>query len=125
MKRPGRSREPALAQDLLAETWHESVRSIVRMVPRGRVATYGQIAALLEHCTPRMVGWAMAALPDGSDVPWQRVINSRGEVSPRAHGAGHTRQRRLLKAEGVGFDRRGRVDLKRFGWTAEMVEGDE
>ncbi len=113
------------AEDPLAETWHESVRAIVRMVPRGRVATYGQIAALLEHCTPRMVGWAMAALPDRSDVPWQRVINSRGEVSPRAHGAGQTRQRRLLEAEGVGFDRRGRVDLRRFGWTVEMAEGDE
>jgi methylated-DNA-protein-cysteine methyltransferase-like protein len=101
------------------ETWHEAVRAIVRLIPRGRVATYGQIAALLEHCTPRMVGWVMAALPDRSDVPWQRVINSSGEVSPRAHGSGQARQRRMLEAEGVVFDQRGRVDLKRFGWEVE------
>jgi methylated-DNA-protein-cysteine methyltransferase-like protein len=61
----------------------------------------------------------MAALPDDADVPWQRVINSRGEVSPRAHGAGHARQRRLLEAEGIVFDRRGRVDLAKYGWSED------
>ena len=101
------------------EGWHEEVRAIVLTIPRGRVATYGQIAALLEHVTPRMVGWAMSALPDRSAVPWQRVINSRGEVSVRARGSGQARQRRLLEAEGIEFDPRGRVDLGRFGWEVE------
>jgi methylated-DNA-protein-cysteine methyltransferase-like protein len=64
-----------------------------------------------------MVGWAMAAVPAGSDVPWHRVINARGEVSPRADGSGAERgQRWLLEREGVRFDARGRVDLDRYGW---------
>ncbi len=101
------------------ETWHEDVRAIVRLVPRGRVTTYGQVARLVEHCTPRMVGWVMAALRDDSDVPWQRVINSRGEISLRADGSADAQQRRLLEAEGVEFDHRGRVDLELFGWSVE------
>jgi methylated-DNA-protein-cysteine methyltransferase-like protein len=63
-----------------------------------------------------MVGNAMAALPRGSDVPWQRVINARGMLSPRSGGGGTAEQRRLLLAEGVLFDRAGRVDLRAVGW---------
>jgi len=59
----------------------------------------------------------MAAVPYGSDVPWHRVINSRGSVSERAAGDGSAVQRALLEAEGVRFDERGRVDLKVVGWT--------
>jgi methylated-DNA-protein-cysteine methyltransferase-like protein len=95
---------------------YEEIWAAVRDIPPGRVATYKQIAWLLGLSTPRQVGYAMAALPDGSDVPWQRVINSRGEVSPRRCGAGHHEQRALLEAEGIVFDARGRVDLARFGW---------
>ena len=87
----------------------------VRAVPRGRVATYGQIAQLagLPGCA-RQVGYALHALPPGSTVPWQRVLNARGELS-LADESGD-RQRGLLAAEGVEFDARGRVDLKRFQW---------
>jgi methylated-DNA-protein-cysteine methyltransferase-like protein len=63
-----------------------------------------------------MVGYAMAALPAGLDVPWQRVINSRGEISPRRSGSGHQEQRRLLEVEGIVFDERGKVNLEEFGW---------
>jgi methylated-DNA-protein-cysteine methyltransferase-like protein len=100
---------------------YEEIYALVRQVPPGRVVSYGQIAACLDRCTPRQVGYAMAALPTSSGVPWQRVINSRGEVSARRRGAGHHRQRQLLEQEGVRFDDRGRVDLKRYGWlTGEM-----
>lgn len=91
------------------------IYALVQQVPPGRVTTYGRIACLL-GCTARTVGFAMAALPVGHDVPWQRVINSQGRVSPRCNGDGDLVQRLLLAAEGVAFDHRGRVDLDRYGW---------
>jgi len=94
---------------------YSSIYALVRQVPPGRVTTYGHIARLL-GCTARSVGFAMAALPDGHDVPWQRVINSQGKVSPRRNGAGDLVQRLRLEAEGVLFDSCGRVDLSRYGW---------
>lgn len=90
---------------------------MVRRIPRGRVATYGQVASLAGlpgHA--RQVGYALHALPDGSDVPWQRVINARGEISVRAEPFYEPMQRAMLEAEGVILDRRGRVDLGRFRW---------
>jgi len=89
----------------------------VRKVPRGRVASYGQIAELAGfdgHA--RQVGYALHALPAKSGVPWHRVVNAKGEISPRSAGDSHELQRRLLEAEGVEFDAKGRVDLKRFRW---------
>jgi methylated-DNA-protein-cysteine methyltransferase-like protein len=97
-------------------SYHERVYRVVRQIPPGKVATYGQIARLVGGCTPRMVGFAMAAVPAGSDVPWHRVLNSRGEVSERSAGDGAAHQRRMLRAEGVRFDRRQRVDLDEAGW---------
>ena len=94
---------------------YERIYAIAHRLPPGRLASYGQIAAIEGHCTPRMVGYAMAAV-GGRDVPWQRVINSRGTVSERRHGGGTHRQRRLLEREGVVFDGRGRVDFALFGW---------
>ena len=64
----------------------------------------------------RQVGYALHNLPQRSDVPWHRVINARGEISPRSGGDSHELQRLLLAAEGVRFDARGRVDLKKYGW---------
>ncbi len=90
---------------------------MIARIPAGRVATYGQIAALAgfpRHA--RQVGYALAALPESrSDIPWQRVINVKGEVSPRAHSSMHRFQQDLLEHEGVTFVN-GRVDLKRFRW---------
>ena len=96
---------------------YELIWSVVRKIPQGRVATYGQIAEMagLEGHA-RQVGYALHNLPARSDVPWHRVINSRGEVSPRSSGDSHELQRHLLEAEGVELDLRGRVDLKVFGW---------
>jgi methylated-DNA-protein-cysteine methyltransferase related protein len=69
-----------------------------------------------------MVGYAMAALPPGSGVPWHRVINSRGEISLAPEGDGYQVQRALLESEGVVFDERGRIDLARFGWAGPGVK---
>jgi methylated-DNA-protein-cysteine methyltransferase related protein len=91
---------------------------VVRRIPRGRVATYGQVAALAGlRGQARLVGYAMHALPIGSKVPWQRVINARGMVSVRRGGTGaELNQRFLLEREGVRFDQRGRVSLERYRW---------
>lgn len=82
-------------------------------IPRGRVSTYGRVAKMV-GCGPRQVGYAMASLPAGSRVPWQRVINHNGEISCRTHG--RSRQRHLLRDEGVHLDLKGRVDLERYAW---------
>ncbi len=95
---------------------YERIYAVVRQIPPGQVATYGQIAALVGSCTARMVGYAMAALPAGSDVPWQRVINRQGKISPHGAGDGSLRQRELLEAEGVQFDEAGQVDFLQVGW---------
>jgi methylated-DNA-protein-cysteine methyltransferase related protein len=97
----------------------ERVYAVVRQIPQGKVASYGQIAALLGHPqAARTVGWALNALRDSDidDVPWQRVINSAGRISISRVDLGADLQRALLEEEGVEFDSRGYVDLKRFGW---------
>ena len=99
-----------------AGRWQRIWRAVER-IPRGRVATYGQIAELAGLAgRARQVGYALAALPDGSRVPWQRVVNARGEVSARASFDGAPRQRLLLIEEGIVFDAAGRIDLERFRW---------
>lgn len=91
--------------------------SIVRRIPRGRVATYGQIAELADvEGHARQVGYALHNLPANSNVPWHRVINAKGEISPRSAGDSHELQRMLLEAEGVVIDLRGRIDLKAYRW---------
>ena len=90
-------------------------------IPRGRVATYGQVAALAGRGGhARQVGYALHSLPEGSPLPWQRVINARGEVSERAHAGWAGYQRHLLEEEGVRFDARGRIDLARWGWDPDQ-----
>lgn len=97
---------------------YKIIYELVRQIPRGRVATYGQIAQLAKWGRrARHVGWAMHAAPD--DVPWHRVINSKGEISRRASSDSHELQRLLLEAEGVEFDAKGKVDLKRYGWDRD------
>jgi methylated-DNA-protein-cysteine methyltransferase-like protein len=97
-------------------TKYQQIYALVRKVPKGKVATYGQIAYQLDRCTPRMVGYAMAALME-KDVPWQRIVNAQGGISPRASGDGALIQRKLLEAEGVAFNENGRIDLKKHRVT--------
>jgi methylated-DNA-protein-cysteine methyltransferase-like protein len=96
---------------------HARICAVVRRIPRGRVATYGQVArvaGLGENA--RLVGYAMAALPDDTTVPWQRVVNAQGRVSLRSVAGADALQRALLEREGVRFDARGRIDLAVHGW---------
>jgi methylated-DNA-protein-cysteine methyltransferase-like protein len=104
------------------QDYHSKVWDMVRQIPYGKVATYGQIALMLpppagvefetyKAFSPRWVGGAMAACPD--DVPWQRVINSQGKISERP---GAQKQKELLLEEGVVFNEKGRIDLKKYGW---------
>jgi methylated-DNA-protein-cysteine methyltransferase-like protein len=91
--------------------------AVIARIPEGRVATYGQIAALAGLAgNARQVGYALAALPEGSALPWQRVINARGEVSLRSESGRDGFQRHLLQEEGVIFGPGGRVDLARYRW---------
>lgn len=100
---------------------YAAILSVVRRIPKGRVATYGQIAELagLEGHA-RQVGYALHNLPERNNVPWHRVINARGEVSPRTSGDSHELQRMLLEAEGVEFDLGGRMDLAKYRWKARQ-----
>jgi methylated-DNA-protein-cysteine methyltransferase-like protein len=101
----------------VATRTYEKIYRAVRRIPRGRVATYGQVAELagLEG-RARQVGYALHALPSGSRVPWHRVVNARGEISLRSGSDSHELQRLLLESEGIRFDGRGRIDLGRYGW---------
>ena len=106
---------------------YELIYAVVRRIPRGKVATYGQVAELagLERHA-RMAGYALHALPDHTTVPWHRVINAQGRLSLRADGEGSVlRQRFLLEEEGVVFDLGGRVSLKRFGWKGRKVRAKD
>lgn len=95
---------------------YERVWAAVRLVPRGRVVTYGDVAAYV-GCGARQVGYALSALPDRPHrVPWQRVIGGHGTVSERRGGDGAVRQRAKLEAEGVSFTRAGKLDLDRLRW---------
>ncbi len=98
---------------------YQRIYALVRQIPAGKVATYGQIARIVGNCTPRMVGYAMSATPIGSNIPWQRVINAQGKISPHGDGFGTEMQRTLLCEEGVIFDSQGRTDFDRFGWLPD------
>ncbi|MBI3637546.1 MAG: MGMT family protein [Candidatus Rokubacteria bacterium] len=91
-----------------------AVHRLVRRIPRGRVVTYGQIAAMLGRPRgARAVGYAMSVCP--SDMPWHRVVNAAGRISRRARMDGMVTQRILLEREGV-LSRGGRVALRKFRW---------
>jgi len=95
-------------------TFIGAVHGLVRRIPRGRIVTYGQIAASLGRPrAARAVGWAMKHCPAG--VPWHRVVNARGGISRRPNVGSMLTQRLLLEQEGVPV-RRGRVSLARHGW---------
>lgn len=100
---------------------YQRIYATVRKIPRGRVASYGQIAKLAGlPGRARQVGYAMFALPRGTTVPWQRVINAQGRVSRRRIPGAELTQRMLLEREGVKFGPSGRIDLNRFGWKLRL-----
>ncbi|HLO00628.1 MAG TPA: MGMT family protein [Pyrinomonadaceae bacterium] len=100
--------------------YRERVFRIVRMIPRGRVMTYGQIAEILgEGYTPRTVGFVMHSSDD--KTPWHRVINAQGGCSTRGLVLPHDKQQRMLEAEGVRFNERGRCELKDHLWIPDNL----
>ncbi len=105
---------------------HDAVYALVRRIPRGRVATYGQLARMLgmpRHA--RHVGFALSAIPEGLDIPWHRVVNSAGGISTRLRhwdGGSDDLQRIRLESEGVRFSATGKIDLKQWGWAPEHTE---
>jgi len=101
---------------------HERIIAVVRRIPRGRVATYGQIATLAGFPRqPRLVGYALHALQAGTRVPWHRVVNAQGMISTRSRGSGAASQRRLLEREGVRFDERARLALHKYRWQPKKT----
>lgn len=95
------------------------IHAVVRRIPRGRVASYGQVAAVAGLAgQARQVGYALHALPEGSPVPWHRVLNARGVISLPPGSSSAITQRLRLEKEGVRFGAGGRVDLSRYGWRA-------
>ena len=101
----------------MADALNERIYFLVRAVPSGYVTTYGQLGAMVGISDARTIGDIMNASP--TDVPWQRVINARGQISMQ--GATGMRQRKLLEEEGVEFDAEGRVDFARVGWVPERA----
>jgi methylated-DNA-protein-cysteine methyltransferase related protein len=108
---------------------YSQIYELIRQIPEGKVATYGQLAGFLRRGSARQVGFALAATPKGVNIPWQRVINAKGEVSERTgDGEGASTQKKMLLAEGVFFNTAGRVDFKRCGWQGpdwEWLEANE
>lgn len=107
------------------KSYRERVYEIVRQIPAGRVMTYGQIADILgEGYTARTVGYVMHGA-DTENVPWQRVINSKGSCSTGRMTMPLNLQQQMLEADGVKFDEKGRCDLKSVQWFPEGFERGE
>jgi methylated-DNA-protein-cysteine methyltransferase-like protein len=99
----------------------KEVCRVIKKIPPGKVATYGQIAAMAGNPRdPRSVGWVLHACSESQKLPWYRVINREGKIS-LPEGEGYEMQRGLLEGEGIVFDFRDRIDLKRFQWQPKMV----
>ncbi len=99
---------------------YRRIWAVAARIPRGRVATYGQIVALAGRPgQPRLAGYALHHLPEGSSVPWHRVVNAIGRISLRSGmfpGAEESLQMVLLRREGIRIDSLGRLDLARYQW---------
>ncbi len=88
----------------------------IKCIPEGKVATYGQIAKLIDASGARQVGYALSATPAELDIPWHRVINAKGEISQRSDGLADSEQYARLLAEGVVANKTGRISLLQYRW---------
>ena len=105
----------------------ERIHDVIRLIPKGHVSSYGDIAAFTGGVTARHVGFALSNAPE--DLPWQRVVNSQGAVAVRGSDA-MTLQRELLEKEGITFDKKDQINWRRFGWEGPSLgwfldRGDE
>jgi methylated-DNA-protein-cysteine methyltransferase-like protein len=102
-------------------TTYDLIYAVVRKIPFGHVATYGQVAELAGLMgKPRVVGYALYRVTEADEIPWHRVINAKGEVSrsPYRNGTDYLQQS-LLEDEGIEFDATGKLDLERYRWIAD------
>ncbi|NIM17504.1 MAG: DNA methyltransferase [Candidatus Aminicenantes bacterium] len=101
------------------ESFSRRVKDVIKCIPYGKVATYGQVASVAgNYRAARQVAWILHSSSEKDNLPWHRVINRKGEISLQP-GCGFEKQKQLLEKEGVKFDRRGRIDLERFLWNPE------
>jgi len=103
-------------------TLFRNILDIVNQIPKGKVATYGQIATIAGTQNPRLVGFALATLKEDTDIPWFRVINSKGKISFPEQNDGFKIQYSLLQNEGIIFDTNNKINLKQYGW--EPIENE-
>lgn len=110
----------------------------IAQIPKGKVASYGQIAKIISASGARQIGYALSSTPADIDIPWHRVINAKGEISPRSSGpgsgkgkptkySGDSEQHKRLAAEGVMPDKHGRIDLNAYRWAPtfeQLVDQD-
>ena len=100
----------------------KAILDVVGSIPSGFVSTYGIVASLANFSgSARYVGWVLSGLPQDTPIPWHRVINSKGKISPRSDGGDHRFQRDLLEAEGIKFCG-GRVDMSKYCWKDDLRE---
>ena len=95
---------------------YSQIYRCIQCIPRGKVATYGQIAKLIDASGARQVGYALSSTPMDVDIPWHRVINAKGEISQRSDGQGDSEQHIRLLAEGVIPNKHGRISLSTYRW---------
>ena len=98
---------------------YQQIHEIIRLIPSGKVSTYGQIAEIVGGCTARTVGYATSTIPVDSEIPWQRVINYKGKISSRNRVSLELLQQELLEGEGIQFDPLGKTNLKYYRWNGE------
>lgn len=94
----------------------QTIIEIIKEIPQGKVATYGQIATMAGTQNPRLVGFALAGLKEDTDIPWFRVINSKGNISFPEDSDAFKIQYSLLQQDGIIFGANNRINLKQFGW---------
>lgn len=117
MHQPKRASKPAANAAQSGPSFYERVYAFVRLVPRGSVITYGNVALYLgSPMAARAVGYALNALQPGNDVPWWRVINAQGAIVHKNRGTSADLQRALLEREGIVFDLEGRANLDCYRW---------
>lgn len=113
---------PTFPESQSQRSLYEVIYDVVRQIPPGQVATYGQIAAIANLSgKARLVGYALFRVPKDSDVPWQRVINAKGEISHSVlrEGSDYV-QRSLLEDEGIEFDDNDKISLRRYQWRPDF-----
>ncbi len=115
----------------IASVYSRIYRCIQR-IPEGKVATYGQIAKLIEASGARQVGYALSSTPADMNLPWHRVINAKGEISQRSDGKADSEQQTRLLAEGVMLNKHGQINLLQYRWQPsfedfldDMADDDE